>query len=287
MKYGLPFFGLGPRHYARVAKAAEDHGFESVWMPEHLVLPAEMPPTYPYTETGFPPITPDTPLFDPWVVLGGVATATERIRMATNVYILPLRHPIATARSVVTLDRLSGGRVTLGAGVGWLEQEFDQVGQDFANRGRRMDEIMGIVRRLWTEDVIEHHGEFYDIGPVKFAPKTLQDPNIPIEIGGSSKAALRRAGRLGDGWVEIGSNDLDDLAAKMAVIENHRKEAGRDHLAFEYTVGVGTDPDVIRRARDLGVTRILVGVTPTGERITADTFVDFVGRFADDVIAVV
>ena len=187
MKFGLPFFGLGPRHYARVGKAAEDHGFESVWMPEHLVFPAEMPPTYPYTETGMPPVTPDTPLFDAWVVLGGVATATERLRLATNVFILPLRHPLATARSVVTLDRLSGGRVTLGAGVGWLEEEFDQMGQYFANRGPRTDEIMGILRRLWTEDTIEHHGDFYDFGPVKFAPKTLQEPNIPIEIGGARR----------------------------------------------------------------------------------------------------
>jgi len=215
-----------------------------------------------------------------------VATATERLRLATNVFILPLRHPIATARSVVTLDRLSGGRVTLGAGVGWLEEEFEQVGQDFANRGRRTDEIMAILRSLWTDEVIEHHGEFYDFGPVKFAPKSMQEPNIPIEIGGSSPPALRRAGRLGDGWIEIGSNDLDDLAAKMAVIERHRQEAGRAESAFEYTVGVGNDLDTIRRAIDLGVTRILVGYRGT-ERPTADIYVDFIKRFHDEVITAV
>jgi probable F420-dependent oxidoreductase len=285
VKFGMPFFGLGPRHYARVARAAEENGFESVWIPEHLVLPLDMPPTYPYTDTGMPPITPDTPMFDPWVVLGGVATATERIRLATNVFILPLRHPIPTARSIVTLDRLSGGRVTLGAGVGWLEQEFAQVGQDFANRGRRTDEIIDILRRLWTEDVIEHHGEFYDFGPVKFAPKTLQSPNIPIEIGGSSPAALRRAGRLGDGWVEIGSRDPDELAARLEVIGRHRAEAGRDGLPFEVTAGVGTDLDAIRRGQELGVTRFVVAPTPTGGRVTPDDFVAFTARFADEVIS--
>ena len=248
MKFGLPFFGLSPRHYASVARAAEDNGFESVWMPEHLVIPAEMPATYPYTESGFPPITPETPLYDPWVVLGSVASATETIRLATNVFILPLRHPIATARSVVTLDRLSGGRVTLGAGVGWLEGEFDIVGQSFADRGRRMDEIMGLLRELWTGETVEHHGEFYDVGPLTFSPKALQKPSIPIEIGGASAAALRRAGRLGDGWIEIGCNDLDQLAAKMDVIREHRRQSGRQDLPFEFTAGVGTDLDTIRRA---------------------------------------
>ncbi len=284
MKFGLPFFGIGPRHYATIAQTAEQNGFESVWVPEHLVLPADVPPTYPYSDSGFPPIVSDTPMFDAWVALGAVANATETIRLATNVFILPLRHPIPTARALVTLDRISGGRVTLGAGVGWLEGEFEAVGQDFHNRGKRMDEIMGILRELWTEDTIEHHGEFYDFGPVKFAPKTLQKPNIPIEIGGTSKAALRRAGRLGDGWIEIGSKDLDELAAKMAVINDHRREAGREGQAFEFTVGVGTDLDTIRRARDLGVTRILVSAPPVDGRVTPDGAKEFTKRFADEVI---
>ncbi|HEX4220247.1 MAG TPA: LLM class F420-dependent oxidoreductase [Acidimicrobiales bacterium] len=285
MKFGLPFFGLSPRHYASVARAAEDNGFESVWMPEHLVIPAEMPATYPYTESGFPPITPETPLYDPWVVLGSVASATETIRLATNVFILPLRHPIATARSVVTLDRLSGGRVTLGAGVGWLEGEFDIVGQSFADRGRRMDEIMGLLRELWTGETVEHHGEFYDVGPLTFSPKALQKPSIPIEIGGASAAALRRAGQLGDGWIEIGCKDLDELAAKMDVIREHRRQSGRQDLPFEFTAGVGTDLDTIRRAQELGVTRIVAGAMAVNGRVSVDDVRDFTARFADEVIA--
>jgi probable F420-dependent oxidoreductase len=284
MNFGLQLFGLNPRYYARVGHEAEKNGFESVWMPEHLVFPAEIPGTYPYTESGFPPVVSETPLYDPWVVLGSVASTTEHLRLATNVFILPLRHPIATARSLITLDRLSGGRVTLGAGVGWLEQEFDIVGQSFADRGRRMDEIMGILRALWAGGKIEHHGEFYDFGPLSFAPRALQSPSIPIEIGGSSPAALRRAGTIGDGWIEIGSQDLDDLATKVATVTAHRDEAGRTDQPFEITVGVGSDLDRIRRAQEIGATRILAGATPVDGRVSVDDVVDFTKRYADEVI---
>jgi probable F420-dependent oxidoreductase len=285
MKFGLQFFGLNPKHYARVGGEAEQSGFESVWMPEHLVFPAEMPATYPYTESGFPPVVPETPLYDPWVVLGSVAGTTDHLRLATNVFILPLRHPIATARSLITLDRLSGGRVTLGAGVGWLEQEFDIVGQSFSDRGRRMDEILEILRALWAGGTIEHHGEFYDFGPVTFSPRALQSPSIPIEIGGSSPAALRRAGTIGDGWIEIGSHDLDDLAANIAVLRGYRARSDRSELPFEITAGVGTDLDRIRRAEELGVTRVMVGATPVDGRVSVDDVVDFTKRFSGEVIA--
>ena len=197
--------GASFRAMPEVARIYEDNGLESLWVPEHLVFPATMPPRYPYTDSGYPVVTPDTPTYDPWVVLAYVAAATERIRLATNVFILPLRHPLQTARSVVTVDRVSGGRVTLGIGVGWLPDEFEYLEVDFAGRGRRTDAAIGAIRRLWSEDVIEVHDEHFDFGPVKFNPKPLQKPSIPIEVGGSSKPALRRAGRLGDGWIEIGS----------------------------------------------------------------------------------
>jgi probable F420-dependent oxidoreductase len=287
MKFGLALFGLSPRHYATVAAAAEQHGFESVWIPEHLVFPAEMPATYPYTDAGFPPVTPATPLFDPWVVLGSIASVTERVRLGTQIYVLPLRHPLATARSVVTLDRLSGGRVTLGIGVGWLEEEFDALGQSFHDRGRRTDEILGLLRRLWTEETVEHHGEHFDFGPVRFEPKPVQKPGPPIEIGGASPAALRRAGCLGDGWIEIGAHDLTQLAEMLRTVEQHRRDAGREHLPFEVTTTHDKVPDVeaVRRARDAGVTRVIAGPAITGERLTPETLVDWTKRYADEVIA--
>jgi probable F420-dependent oxidoreductase len=286
VKFGLPLFGMSPRLYAEVAQSAEANGFESMWIPEHLILPENVPPTYLYTESGEPPLTPDTPLFDVWVALAFIAQATSTIRLATNVYILPLRHPIEVARSVVTLDRLSNGRVTMGIGVGWLEDEFVAMGRGFHDRGKRADAMIPLLRRLWTEDVIEVHDGHFDFGPVKFQPKP-RFRFIPIEVGGTSPAALRRAGRLGDGWIEIGSPTLDVVSERLDVVMAHRREAGRADEPFEVTLGgqFGHDLDGVRRCEDLGATRIVVApALASGERITAEVVADFCKRFADDVI---
>jgi probable F420-dependent oxidoreductase len=287
VKFGVAMFGLSPRYYPEVAAAAEANGFESLWMPEHMVLPATMPPTYLYTESGYPPITPQTALYDPWVVLGAVANATSTIRLATNVYILPLRHPLQTARSVVTLDRVSGGRVTLGIGVGWLEEEFVAAGQSFADRGARTDEIIGLLRRLWSEEIIDHKSDHYQFGPVAFEPKPVQKQGIPIEVGGCSPPALRRAGRLGDGWVEIGCDDFDTLTRMLTVVQKARRDAGRDQLPFEVSSGLGRTADDIRRCEELGVTRTVAGPGTGSTRITVDVYRDWMKRFADEVMTAV
>jgi probable F420-dependent oxidoreductase len=289
MKFGTSIMGISLRHFPEVAKAYEDNGFESIWIPEHLVFPADMPATYPYSKSGYPPVTSDTPSYDPWVLLSYVACATDRIRLATNVYILPLRHPLQTARAVVTLDRVSGGRVTLGVGVGWLKDEFDYVGLPFHDRGHRTDAIIRTLRRLWSEDVIAVRDEHFDFGPVKFNPKPLQKPSIPIEVGGASTRALRRAGRLGDGWIEIGSSDLEDFKAKLAVVLAARREVGGTG-PFEITsggsLGAAADVDSYRRLADAGVTRAMVGPRlAVGERPTPDGVVDWAKRFADEVIS--
>jgi probable F420-dependent oxidoreductase len=256
-----------------------------------------VPPTYLYTESGYPPIDSTTPMFDPWVVLATVAEATSTIRLATNVYILPLRHPVVTARAVVTLDRVSGGRVTLGIGVGWLQEEFELVGQDFHNRGKRADEIMAMLRQMWSrdEDVIEFHNPYYDLAPFRFQPKPVQKPTIPIEVGGSSKAALRRAGTLGDGWIEIGAKEPETLKAMIDTVNSHRAAAGRMDAPFEITCGLGRTVDDVKRAQDLGVTRVGVGPSPYGsvlddpsqphDRLDVSHFVEFTKRYADEVIA--
>jgi probable F420-dependent oxidoreductase len=284
MKFGCALLGASPRHYAEIAQIVEAAGFESIWIPEHLIWPAEMPPQYPYTDDGMPSANPSTPLFDPWVVLGYVACATTTLRLATNIYIAPLRHPIVTARSLATLDRVSGGRVTLGAGVGWLETEFEIMSVPFKERGARMDEIIPVLRRLWSEPVVEHHGRFYDFPPVRFEPKPLQTKTggLPIELGGASPAALRRAGRLANGWIEIGAKRLDDLGEKMEVVNQARVEAGRENERFEVTTGaalVKGQAD-FNRAKEYGVTRLLTGPpmsiggsrTPDDYRKWADEF---------------
>jgi probable F420-dependent oxidoreductase len=291
MKFGLPLLGLNPRYFPEVAQVAEDNGFESVWMPEHLILPAEMPPTYPYSETGYAAINGDTPMYDPWIVLAAVAQATERIRLANNIYVVPLRHPFVTARAVVTLDWISRGRVTLGAGVGWLEEEFDAAGLDFATRGRRMEECIEVIRRLWTEDVITHHGEFFSFSDMKFQPKPTQKPTIPIEIGAHGGPALRRAGRIGDGWVEVGSKNFDTFTKRLEIVMAARREAQRVG-PFEVTIHLGSSLDDIRRFEELGVTRMIVGPRSDPNFKPADTtrlrkedFTDWLKRYGDAVIS--
>ncbi|WP_375482578.1 TIGR03619 family F420-dependent LLM class oxidoreductase [uncultured Jatrophihabitans sp.] len=282
LRYGLSLSGLSPRHYASLAQEAERLGFESVWVPDHLVLPRELPATYLYTADGRAPISADTAVYDPWVLLGGMATVTERIRLATGVYVLPLRHPLITARGVLTVDRLSRGRVTLGAGVGWLKEEFDIVGLDAGTRGRRADEIIPLLRRLWTEEIIEHHGTHYDIPPVHFEPKPFQRP-IPIEIGGTSPAALRRAGALGDGWIEIGSTDDAQLRERLAVVLEARRAAGREAEPFLVTAGIDLDDaaDIADRRQEIGVHRLVLRLPPTLDRAQLGTELQ---RFAADRI---
>jgi len=302
MKFAIAMAGLGARHYPEVAGAAEMNGFDSIWMPEHLIFPVEMTPNYSYTPDGYPPMHSDTPAFDPWIVLGGVATRTSTIKLATGVFILPLRHPVQVARSIITLDRLSGGRVIAGIGVGWLPDEFEIVGEDFRNRGRRTDEMIVLMRKLWAEDTIEFHGEFYDLPPVKFLPKPVnKQQGIPIIVGGTSPGALSRAGRLGDGWIHHaqvhasvysgeanpGTNEQDftELEHHIHVIDVHRREAGRSDRSFEVVAGMGPTLEAARRCAEMGVTTYSAGPSAAGLKGTKDDFIDWVKRFADEVIA--
>ena len=215
MNIGFGLMGVSPRRYPLIAAKADELGFESCWQPEHLIWPAIMPPQYPYSGDGYPPVTTETPAFDPWVNLSFIASATTKLKLGTNVYILPLRDPFVTARAVGTLDYVSGGRVLFGCGVGWLEDEFNLTGLGFKNRGSRTDEIIEILKKLWTEDVTEFHGKHYDFGPVKFRPNTVAQPHPPILIGGDSEAARRRAARLGDGWMSVGEGAGEAFAERV------------------------------------------------------------------------
>jgi probable F420-dependent oxidoreductase len=296
MRFGINTFGLSPRHLPDVAALAEQYGFDSVWVPEHLVFPVDIPPAYLYSRDGFPPMRSDSPAYDPFILLATVAARTTTIRLGTNVFILPLRHPIAVARSVVTLDRVSGGRVNFGIGMGWMEEEFEVVGQDFASRGRRADEMIPLLRRLWSEDVIEHDGEQFRFQPVTFEPKPLQKSGIPIYVGGTSQAALRRAGRLGDGWMAHRSNisfdegssittpeDYELLATQIATLNQHRMEAGRDDLPFEIR-GFAGSVDDIKRCEELGVTAINTGPDALANA-KKDYFAEWIKRYGDEVVA--
>jgi probable F420-dependent oxidoreductase len=259
VKIGVPLFMLRPEHMAPVARRAEQLGFESVWVAEHLVFPTEIRSRYPYSAEGVPPINPATPLLDPLLVLMQIAARTETIRLGTNVYILPLRHPLVVARMAMTLDLLSNGRLSLGIGLGWLEEEFTAAGVDFASRAGRAREYVRALRALWTESEPCFRGRYVSFGPLKFEPKPIQKPHPPIIFGGESEAALRRAAVLGDGWYGVGHTP-SSAGAQVARLRSLLAEAGRSDAFFEMTVSHGggelTSEDVTRYAA-AGVHRVV------------------------------
>jgi probable F420-dependent oxidoreductase len=277
MKIGISLGVLRPSAWEEVTVEADRLGYDSVWMPEHMVIPVQSAGS-PFAGSDHPPIPPDVPIFDVFAYLGYLAGRTEQIHLGTQVYNIGLRHPFTVARSVTTLDLVSQGRVEFGIGASWLRAEWEAVGLDFVSRGRRVDEAIGVCRRLWSEQVIEHHGEFFDFGPVMFEPKPTHAPWPSLHIGGDGPAALRRAALLGDGWIPMNHTveQIPESARRMARL---REEAGRPG-AVEITLGaraVGLDD--LRGYADAGVGRALVKPFQT----TKDA-VQGIRRFADEVL---
>jgi probable F420-dependent oxidoreductase len=278
LKVGLTLQAVNPKFWVAASQEAEQAGFESVWVPEHLVLPVKMSGS-PHTGHATPPIPPSMPAYDVWVSLAMVAASTSTIRLGTHVYNIGLRHPFVTARAVATLDVFSGGRVDFGIGASWLEEEWDAMQLDFASRGRRVDEAIEICQRLWSEDVVEYHGEFFDFDPVMFNPKPIQQP-IPIIVGGDSRAALRRTANIGAGWIPM-NTPVDVLRPQVDRVNEMRAAAGRSG-ATEVTIGGGgaMSVDDFQRYRDAGVDRILCApFTSSREALEG------IRRFGDEVIA--
>ena len=235
VELGVALGRLHPRMHLEVALLAEELGYESVWLPEHLVFPVDMSGS-PFPGADHPPVPPSTPVFDCFAYLAFLAGRTERIRLGTHVYLLGLRHPFVSARGVQTLDLVSGGRAELGVGAGWLKSECRAAGVDFETRGRRLDEAIDVCRRLWTEEVVEHRGEFFSFEPVMFEPKPHQQGGPPILVGGESPAALRRAARRGDGWIGL-DHTPDSAAALVERLRALRARCGRAEQPFHVTVG--------------------------------------------------
>jgi probable F420-dependent oxidoreductase len=256
VEYALTFGQLNPAFWLDVAEAADELGFESIWMAEHLVLPIEMSGQLVPGEE-HPPIPASSPVFDAVSYLAFVAARTRRIRLGTNVYLLGIRHPFVGARAFATLDVLSGGRAEVGVGAGWLVTEWDAVGLDPKTRGARLDEAMAVCRRLWTEDVIEHHGEFFDFAPVMFEPKPVQ-ARLPVGVGGESRRALRRAAELGDNWIGM-FHTPESAAAQVAELRRLEAAAGRSDPPVTVTVmGTVTSDDDVAAWERAGVDRLMV-----------------------------
>jgi probable F420-dependent oxidoreductase len=240
-----------------VARAAEDCGFESVWLPDHLVLPAEIGDRSPVPGQDHPPVRADIPTLDTLMVLLTVALATERLRCGTYVYNLALRSPFVAARAVQTLDVLSGGRAVLGVGAGWIPGEYAAVGLDFAARGRRLDECIDVLRLLWTKERPAHAGEAFRFDPVVFTPKPPQGV-VPILVGGESVAALRRAARRGDGWIGMAHTPAT-AAAQVRRLRRLCAEAGRDPAEVEVSVAAApADAAALDAYAAAGVDRLIV-----------------------------
>jgi probable F420-dependent oxidoreductase len=257
MKFAITFGQLNPRYWLEAAVEADRLGFESAWLPEHLVLPVEMRGQLVPGEE-HPPVPPSTPVFDAAAYLAYLAARTERIRLGTFVYLLGIRHPFVGARAFATLDVLSGGRAEVGVGAGWLVTEWDAVGLDPKTRGRRLDEAIDVCKRLWTEEVVEHHGEFFDFAPVMFEPKPVQRPHPPIVVGGESERALRRAARRGDGWIGM-SHTPQSAAAQIARLRQFEDEYGRaDRPVVTTVMGAVGSPTDIERWQESGVDRLIV-----------------------------
>jgi probable F420-dependent oxidoreductase len=257
VKFGVAFAFLNPRYYVEAAREAEALGFESIWMSEHLVLPVEMRGELIPGEE-HPPIPASLPIVEPIAALCHVAAVTERVKLGTFVYLLAIRHPFVGARAFATLDAVSNGRALAGVGAGWLETEWEAAGFDPRTRGRRLDEAIDVARRLWTDETVEHHGEFYDFAPVMFEPKPVQKPHPPIIVGGESERALRRAASLGDGWIGV-EHTPESVVSQVARLRELRAEHGSASVPLEVSVaGVVRSRDDVVAWSEAGVDRVIV-----------------------------
>jgi probable F420-dependent oxidoreductase len=269
-----------PEGASALARIAEEAGFESLWTVEHVVVPTGYESQYPYSRSGRMPGGEDSPIPDPLIWLAWVAAVTSHIRLATGILILPQRSPVILAKAVATLDVLSRGRVILGVGVGWLEEEFDAIGVPFRERGARTDEYIEALRTLWRDDEPTFEGRFVQFRNARMHPKPVQEGGVPIIIGGHTDAAARRAGRLGDGFFPARGGP-DDLSRLFDVVRATAREHGRDPDAIELTCGGAMDVDGVRRFEDMGVDRLIVpalGGNPEGWQ-------QALGTFGDQVIA--
>jgi probable F420-dependent oxidoreductase len=230
-----------PGAIGALAQAAEQLGFDSVWISDHVVVPEEIRSSYPYSVDGHFPTRPTQAYLEPLSTLGFLAGITQRLRLGIAVLVMPYRHPLLTAKMIATLDNLSGGRIDLGIGAGWMREEFESLGISgdiYEHRGSATDEQLRILKAAWTEDTATFNGRFYQFPRIGAHPHPVQKPHPPIWVGGHTPPALRRTARLGDGWLPIGGRPPADLPPHELheCIDTIRTEARR----------IGRDPSTIR-----------------------------------------
>jgi probable F420-dependent oxidoreductase len=256
LKFGVHLGQANPRMWVAITEEADKAGFESVWIPEHLVVPIAASGS-PHAGSDHPPIPSDVPTYDALAYLSHLAGRTSRVGLGTCVYNIGLRHPFVTARAATTVDILSGGRLMLGIGASWLREEWEAVGLDFETRGSRVDEAIEVCRLLWTEPVVEYHGEFFDFPPLAFEPKPVQKPVLPLHIGGDGPSALRRAASVGAGWMPM-NHRLDDLPSSMERLAQLCQRYERTAPVEVTMMGQVADQTELKRYVSAGVDRLIV-----------------------------
>jgi probable F420-dependent oxidoreductase len=283
MKFGIAFANTAWYTSATgaiaLAQGAEEVGVDSLWTVEHVVVPVGYESPYPYSPTGkMPGGREDFDVPDPLIWLSFVAAHTKTIKLGTGILILPQRNALVIAKEVATLDAMSGGRVLLGVGVGWLREEFDALGESFGDRGRRLDEQMEVLRELWTGSPSEFQGTYTNFGPLYSRPRPAQG-SVPLVIGGHSEAAARRAGRYGNGFFP-GSGTIDELKHLLSIVRSTALEHGRDPFAIEITTGaIGSGSKAYAHIEELaaiGVHRVTVAPPKPGDFSAVE---DLIARF--------
>jgi probable F420-dependent oxidoreductase len=277
-----------PSFYAPLALAAEEAGYDSMVVPDSICYPRDSTSVYPFNPDGTREFLEDKPFLDPFSLISALGMVTRRLKFVTFVLKLPVRDPLLVTKQATSTAVLTGGRLVLGAGVSPWREDYDLLGVDWATRGQRMDESIAIFRGLSAGGYFEYHGKVLDLPPVKIAPIPAEP--IPVLIGGHSDAALRRAARLGDGWLHGGGDpaDLPALLDRLAVLR--AQESDDAARPFEIHV-ISLDAytlDGIRRLEDQGVTDVIVGfrwpysTAPDTEPLTPK--LDALRRYAEDII---
>ena len=284
VRFSIATAYIAPDELTAIARAADERGFHAMTVADHVVNLAELDTKYPYTADGQRRWKPFTPWVDPWVTIGALGAVTERLRFFTNIYVLPMRDPFTVAKMVATASALTGGRVGIGVGMGWCAEEFDLLGEDFAGRGRRADEMLELLAKLWTGEWTEHSGEFYEVPRLEMTP--APPAPVPVYVGGMSAPALRRAARH-DGWI----SDLISIAEAAEFrqrIEDERERLGRTDAPFSMITSLNDaiTLDDYHRAFDAGITDVLTmpWAFYGGFGLDLQGKLDGLHRFADDVL---
>jgi len=247
-----------PAMVADFARRAEDAGVESLWMGEHVVLFDDMEFPYPGSRDGRIPVPAGGGMLDTVATFGFLAAATRTLRLGTGICLVPQRNPIYTAKEFATLDWLSGGRIDFGIGVGWCKEEVIACGYTWDDRGDRCDDFLDLIRKLWTEPVVTHHGRHAEVQACRMDPKPVQKPHVPIIVGGHSARALRRAVEYGSGWYGFALNPAHTKPL-LEQLDGQLARAGRDRRGFEIVITpTSVTPETIDEFARLGVDRLVV-----------------------------